>query len=55
MSDRLDNIESRVERIEDALLELRINVGNLVGELKALRFIILALGTAVLGVDITGM
>jgi regulator of replication initiation timing len=55
MSDRVADLENRVARIEDALIELRIHVGQLVGEMKMLRIVLVALGGAIIGVDLTGM
>jgi len=53
--DRLDRLESRVDKIEEAIIDLRISLGSLVSEMKSLRYAILLVAAAFLGVDMSGV
>ena len=53
--ERLERLESRVDKIEEAIIDLRINLGSLVSEMKSLRYAILLVAAAFLGVDMSGV
>jgi len=53
--DRIERLESRVERIEEAIIDLRVSVGSIVSEMKSLRYAIIMVAAAFLGVDATGL
>jgi len=53
--ERLERLESRVDKIEEAIIDLRISLGSLVSEMKSLRYAIIFVAAAFLGVDMSGV
>lgn len=55
MSERIDRLEDRVDRIEEAIIDLRVSVGSIVHEMRMLRYAIVVTAAAFLGIDMTGV
>ena len=55
MLDRVDKLESRVTKIEEAIIDLRVSVGGIVKEMQLLRYSILIGCSALIGIDISGL